>query len=225
MSAVLKRAAGVAFDRYRALSLRERALVALTVLAVTWVLWSATVGGFLDASAQRLEHTVGALEQSLREALAERAELEAARSADPNLALARERDRLDAQLREMDASLGDLLDRFVEPQRMPSLLEDVIRHHKGLSLTRIESLPVEPLDISAPVAEGEQAVPVWIYRHPLRLEFEGRYFEVMAYLAELEQGPWRFGWRQLDYEVRDHPVARVTLEIETLSREKNWIGV
>ena len=64
-----------------------------------------------------------------------------------------------------------------------------------------------------------------VYKHPLRLEFEGDYFEVQAYLAELESSDWDFGWRRLDYVVTDHPVAEVTLEIETLSQQKSWIGV
>jgi MSHA biogenesis protein MshJ len=81
------------------------------------------------------------------------------------------------------------------------------------------------MDVSGPAREGEKPAPVWIYRHPLRLEFEGAYFDVLAYLAELERGPWEFGWRQLNYQVREYPVAEVTLEIETLSREKSSIGV
>jgi MSHA biogenesis protein MshJ len=225
MSGIVRRVTSLLLERFRAFSLRERALIAVTGLAVTWGSWAATVGGYLDASERRVEGSVSAVEQRLQAALAESSRLHVARSADPNEALLLERKRLDARLGEMSASLGDLLDRFVDPQRMPALLEDVIRQHRNLTLTRIESLPVEPLDVSAPAEDGEQAVPVWIYRHPLQLEFEGRYFDVMAYLAELEQGPWRFGWRQLDYQVRDYPVARVTLEIETLSREKNWIGV
>ena len=118
---------------------------------------------------------------------------------------------------------------------MPVLLEDLIRHHRGLKLKRILSLPVETIVVGAPANDSEVAADTLeddrkaelprVYKHPLRLEFEGDYFEVQAYLAELESSDWDFGWRRLEYVVTDHPVAEVTLEIETLSQQKSWIGV
>ena len=212
-------------DRYRSLSLRERGLIAVTLLAATWGLWAVTLGDYLTAVEQRMAGSVDGVEQRLKSALAERARLQAALARDPDDALLAERERLDAELREMNAALGDLLERFVEPERMPALLEDVIARHRGLTLTRLESLPAEPLDVAGRRADGTAAEPLWIYRHPMVMEFEGGYFDVLAYLDELERGPWRFGWRALRYQVDDHPVARVTLEIETLSRERSWIGV
>lgn len=206
------------YGRYQSFSLRERVLVGLALLAVTWMVWEATLGGFLADALDRTSRSVDGIYANIETAAAERSRLQVAKSGDPNARLTRERTRLDAELQRLNQSLGSVLDRFVEPNHMPALLEDVIRHYKGLKLTRIESLPAEPMELA-----GE--APVRIYRHPLRLHLEGRYFDVMAYLAELEQGPWAFGWRQLDYQVKRYPVAVVTLEIETLSREKNWIGV
>lgn len=214
-----------ALERYQACSFRERALIALAVMALTWFAWAATLGGYLDTFQQQMNSAVAAVNQRIQSALVEHSRLETAKASDPNARLIAERERLDQELARVSESLGSLLDRFVDPEKMPSLLEDVIRHHEGLTVTRIESLPAEPMDVSGPAEDGKKPMPVWIYRHPLRLELEGSYFQVMAYLAELEAGPWEFGWRRLDYEVRDYPVARVTLEIETLSRERSWIGV
>ena len=212
------------YGRYQAFTLRERVLVTLAMLAVTWMAWNATLGGFLSTAHERTSRSVDGIYSRIEAAAAERSKLQAAKASDPNQRLSRERDRLSEELWRLNESIGTVLERFVEPEHMPALLEDVIRHHKGLTLKRMESLPVEPMELSGgPGSQTEQ--PVRIYRHPLRLRFEGRYFDVMAYLAELEQGPWEFGWRQLDYQVNDYPVATVTLEIETLSREKNWIGV
>jgi MSHA biogenesis protein MshJ len=212
-------------ERYRALSLRERGLVAVTLLAATWGIWAVTLGDYLTTAERRMAGSVDGVEQRLRNALAERARLQAALARDPDQALLAERERLDSALREMNAALGGLLERFVEPERMPALLEDVIVRHRGLKLTRLEGLPAEPLDVAGEREDGQAAEPLWIYRHPMVMEFEGEYFDVLAYLDELERGPWRFGWRELRYEVEDYPLARVTLELETLSRERNWLGV
>jgi len=224
MSALAKRIAPLV-ERYRGRSLRERALIAATLAAATWMLWAATLDGLLERSEARVSGALNSTEQRIAGALAEHSRLQAALAGNPDERLLRERERLDAELQKMNASLGNLLRRFVDPERMPALLEDVIRRHEGLTLRRIESLPAEPLNVAETPPGAEPVEPLWIYRHPLRLEFEGAYFEVLAYLDELERGPWQFGWRELRYEVHEHPIARVTLEIETLSREKNWIGV
>lgn len=213
------------YDRYQGFSLRERVLVSLSVMAVTWFVWAATLGGYLDTFQQEMDKAVAAFNQRIQSAATEQSRLQNQKASNPNALLQAERERLNAQLDHMSESLGTLLDRFVDPKKMPSLLEDVIKHHGGLTLVRMESLPAEAMDVSPPPAEGKQRSPVWIYRHPLRMEFKGAYFDVMAYLAELERGPWEFGWRRLDYEVTDYPMATITLEIETLSREKSWIGV
>lgn len=209
-------------DRYGELSLRERILVALTLVALTWLGWAFTLGDGLGATRARLAGAVVALENRIGDARAEQERLESGAASDPDAGLRRERQRLGQQIDELDARLGSTLDRFVDPERMPALLEDVIRHHDRLALTRMESLPAEPMEL---VPDGGDAATVRVYRHPLRLTLEGSYFDVMAYLAELETGPWELGWRRLDYAVSRYPTARVTLEIETLSRERSWIGV
>ena len=214
------------YERYQGFNFRERVLIALAVLSLTWMIWEATLGGFLAESQANISRQVNVMYDKLQVAVQEQSALQTALTRDPNQRLAAERDRLDSELRNLNASIGSVLDRFVTPDRMPSLLEDVLRQHQGLKLKRMISLPVEPVRLSDPNADQEeQAASPLIFRHPLRMEFEGNYFEVLAYLNELEQGPWEFGWRQLNYTVSEYPLAEVTIEIETLSREKSWIGV
>jgi MSHA biogenesis protein MshJ len=190
-----------------------------------------TLGDWLDTRRQQAASAVSSVDQHLRAAQTEAARLEQLGVTDPNARLLRERERLDARLQAMDVSLGSLLNRFIDPQTMPALLEDMVRAHGGLKLVRVQSLPAQPLDMgdeqrrSEQQQRSEQEMPLQIFRHPLRLEFEGGYFDVLGYLSELERGPWELGWRSLTYEVADYPTARITLEVETLSRDKNWIGV
>lgn len=210
---------------YQGLSLRERAMVGLSILAATWMIWSLTLGSFLDESKSRISRDVNAAYAQLQQAVAEQSRLQAEKSRDPNALLQTQRSTLGVELENLNENLAEALERFVAPERMPELLKDVIRHHDGLQLKRIASLPVEPIVVE-PAQDADQDAPsAVIYRHPLRLEFEGNYFEVLAYLSELEAGDWKFGWRNLSYVVEDYPIAVVTLEIETLSRNRSWIGV
>jgi MSHA biogenesis protein MshJ len=103
---------------------------------------------------------------------------------------------------------------------MPVLLEDVVAHHHGVTLQRVANKPVEPVRVKA---DGD-AVP-GLYRHAMRVELRGSYFAVRDYLKELEAAPWRFSWRSLNYHVERFPDAVVVLEVETMSREKTWLGV
>ncbi|MCZ6643687.1 MAG: hypothetical protein O7F71_19095 [Gammaproteobacteria bacterium] len=207
---------------YNELLLRERMLLMFAVLTVTWVGWNATLGGFLEESKIRISRDITSLRSQLQAEVVEQRRLDAARNNDPNKRLVSERRLLDSEFDELNEKLSLVLERFVEPERMPALLEDVIQHHQGLRLKRIVSLPVELVRLSN--STGEKTA-IQIYRHPLELRFEGNYFEMMAYLEELEASQWEFGWRRLEYRVAEYPTAVVVIEIETLSREESWIGV
>ncbi len=69
------------------------------------------------------------------------------------------------------------------------------------------------------------AAQVTIYRHPVEIEVVGGYLDVMAYLSALEAAEWKFSWRRFEYVVDQYPNAQVLIELETLSREKEWLGV
>ncbi len=207
---------------YNELLLRERLLLMFAVLSITWMVWSATLGGFLEESKIRISRDIDGLRSQLQAEVVEQRRLEAARNNDPNKRLTSERTLLDSEFAELNEKLSLVLERFVEPERMPALLEDVIQHHQGLRLKRIVSLPVEPVRLSN--SAGDETA-IQIYRHPIELRFEGNYFEMMAYLEELEASQWAFGWRRFEYRVDEYPTAVVILEIETLSREESWIGV
>ncbi|MDZ7670264.1 MAG: hypothetical protein U5Q16_12895 [Gammaproteobacteria bacterium] len=224
----LQHYAANAAQRYQGLGLRERILVAAALLAVTWAVWSFAAGQPLGAYRQAQADAVALLEQRVQAARAEAERLQAAGGEDPDARLLRERERLEQRLQAMNLSLGTLLNRFVDPQTMPALVEDMIRGHEGVKLLRMQSLPAQAMELGLEpdaAVSLEQDAPQQIFRHPLQLEFEGSYFNVVSYLRELESGPWGLGWRSLRYEVHDYPRARVILQVETLSRDKSWIGV
>ena len=64
-----------------------------------------------------------------------------------------------------------------------------------------------------------------LYRHTLRIEFEGDYLATLRYLQAIEGLSRRLFWVGFEFEVRRYPKARVVLTVETLSLQKGWIGV
>ena len=226
-------------ERFTGFTLRERTLVTLGVLGCTWLLWQLTLGDAVLAQQVEVARTVEQLEVQLKNAAAEQQSLRLSRKADPNDALRAEQQTLKALLSELDSTLAGSLSRFVPPERMPAMLQDVLSAHPGLKLKLVKRLPsrsllptaeqdpeLVPADGAAPpAADSANAAQANLYLHPLRIEFEGRYFDVLAYLQSLEEGPWRFNWRLLDFETEAYPGGRAVIEIETLSRDPRWLGV
>ena len=74
-------------------------------------------------------------------------------------------------------------------------------------------------------SHGDSAAGVKIYRHGMRVEFKGRYFDIVKYLQSLEGLPWKVFWGEVSLETDEYPVSKVSLVIYTLSRYPGWIGV
>ncbi len=216
---------------FDARSLRERLLIGLTICVVTWAFWEISIGGAVTDSKAEVITDIDRLARDLEQQNFERDRLLELDRTPEREALRRQQERLNGLLVAQAEELDALLARFVPPEDVPALLEDVLKNHEGLKLVRLTSQPAEPVTITVEMEEGSDPdeaseVPqVEIYRHPVLLEFEGGYLDVLAYLESLEQVGWQFAWRRLEYAVAEYPDAQVLIELETLSREKEWLGV
>ncbi len=213
-SALVKAAA----DRFSALSLRERALVTLSIIAVIWLAWDWGIGQSQRRDLDEGSRELASLETQTSAEINVQNALRAAQKDEPNAALHAERESLEAEVAMLDARLEATVGRFVPPTQVPKMIESVVERHRGVSLIRVKSLPAEAVRVH------EDSPPV-LFRHPLQVELEGGYFEVKSYLEDLESSSWQFAWRSLEYVVTEHPRARVVFEIETLSPDRNWLGV
>lgn len=129
---------------------------------------------------------------------------------------------LQAQLRGLDNSVGQMNKRLVPPKEMAHLVEEVLRSHRELQLLKIESLPANPLtDKVASKELGEGT----IYKHGMRIQFRGGYGDIVRYLRELESLPWRMYWGEISLVSDQYPQSTVTLTLYTLSLDEAWIGV
>ncbi len=69
--------------------------------------------------------------------------------------------------------------------------------------------------------EGE----VLLYRHGVKIELLGSYWDIVRYLKKIEVMEWSFFWHMIDYEVLEYPTASVVLELHTLGYDKGWLGI
>jgi MSHA biogenesis protein MshJ len=209
-------------EQFDARSIRERLLIGLTVFALTWAVWIASIGGFVLDHRAEVVTNIDQLARDLQLQSDERQRLLRADSTPTHNALQQQQTFLQHAIVVQAEELDELLTRFIPPEEVPLLLEDVLRAHDGLKLLRLSSQPAEPVLFKV---NADKPAEIKIYRHPVQLEFEGGYLDVLAYLSELESSDWRLSWRKIEYAVGEYPKAQVLIEVETLSREQQWLGV
>ena len=206
-------AVGPIMKRFEALSLRERAMAVLAVLALLIAAWDSLFMSPLQARRIALEAEL-ASESSI-------GFNQNADASDPRqLSIARAGE-LQTQLQNIDAQLASSASGFVASGRMIEVLHDVLNHQGRLALVRIRNLPVTGL-IGSADAKAEPQAP---YVHSIEIVIDGEYVDIIEYLAALEALPWRFRWISLDLSTAGYPRNRVRIELSTLSLDSTWLGV
>jgi len=160
---------------------------------------------------------------------------------DPNAQKKREVEDLKSRLAQADKNLETLSTGLIASKKLPAALHDVLKSAGALQLTGMETLaPVRiqlniateqevidseqaPLSVFEPPEEDEYR-DVGVFKHSVVVALKGRYFDVVSYLAALEQLPWKIYWEGIDYKVDGFPEAEVKIEVYTLSTEQGVIG-
>lgn len=130
---------------------------------------------------------------------------------DPNVSKETQLLELKAQGQRLQEQIQSLNKKFVSPTLMANALSDLLKQNNQLTLIKLDTLPVEQQQL--------------LYQHGLVLHFSGNYLATLNYLKSLEAMPWNFIWDSIDYQVKDYPIAEITLRVHTLSLEKSWFDV
>ena len=202
-------------QRIAVLSQRERVLILLTGLVL---LGAAGIYGWLEGADTRLQQdrmALSAAERDLEIMELENLGKQARLKRDPNQGVRDQLAQVEADLARIDDELKAQTVDLIPAHEMPLVLEALLSRSANLHMLALSSL--EP----TPLMAGEQKVN--LYKHGIRLQLEGGYFDVYQYLKALEALPRHFDWKQFDYQVKAYPGAVVEMEIYTLSTSKEFI--
>jgi len=135
-----------------------------------------------------------------------------------------------AQQALLDQRIEDSVIAMIPPQMMTEVLEEVLAQDSELQLLGLENLPVTSIIEDDTDKSNEEKKPnkdekVGLYRHRFVLTLRGNYLSTVRYFEKLKALPWRFQWDSLNYEVTDYPNATIMLQVHTVSRSEDWIGV
>ncbi|WP_417683168.1 hypothetical protein [Pseudidiomarina aquimaris] len=138
-------------------------------------------------------------------------------SGDPLAPLKNKLSALEAQLSEVNTRLQSETN-YVSAADNRELLKALLSSAGALEVQSAQALPAERV-----YGDGEATAGA-IYKHRLQLVLRGTFNETFDYFKKLEQLPWSFYWQGLDYRVSEHPNAEITLEIYTLSLERDYVA-
>jgi len=118
-----------------------------------------------------------------------------------------------------------------------SVAEHEAKYKQALRLLRLHQKQVQIADreeLQGRVAEylerrekqdhGEDEMPQ-IYKHGILIELSGSYTATLQYLRMLENLQWKFYWEAMRFEIEDYPTAKISIVINTLSLNKDWVRV
>ena len=127
---------------------------------------------------------------------------------------------------ELSQQIRQLTGRYVGPEQMLGLLQDVLKQSHGVQLQQLSSKQPQPVQLPASGSVTTAAdSPPMLYRHVTELTFRGDYAHLQQFLQQLEALPWQLHWRQLDYQVLQHPQAELILQLETISEQADYLRI
>lgn len=204
-------------NRIDAMSLRERALIFVTLLVALYFLAVNALFGPLNIERDRLQQQLNQMRQETQ-ALELQVQSLAATGEDPEAVKRNKLEALRENLKVMDAELGRVTTGLVSPREMARLMEQMLLKNRGLQVIRVESVPATPLQ------EGAGGSTL-VYKHGMHVEVKGGYLDVLRYLKSLEALPWKVFWGKVSLKTEKYPDSRVSLVIYTLSTNEAWIGL
>lgn len=224
-------------DRVDALSLRERALIFLAIAIGLVVLVNLLLIEPLLARHKSLQQRIVQEEQEINAMRVQIQALAVAASSDPDAPFKRRLAQLRMQSEKTAETLEDIQSGLVPPQRIPALLQDLLRHNRSVSLVAMKTLPVQALGVPAvaavntapgdgagPDRAGQPATPVsTVYKHGVEITVQGSYLDLLRYLDGIESLPWQMFWGTAEVDGQNYPTVTLTLRLYTLSLDEAWL--
>jgi MSHA biogenesis protein MshJ len=208
-------------DMFNALSIRERILFGITLLAVLafswWHFFAAPVMAqieTLEAFNKRINDSNSSAQLSVDQI---KARLEAGVHKEKKEQLA----RLKQELITVEEQLQLQTSELVDPEEMFQLMTRLIYKESMLKLLSLKRRAVKPALEPTDGLENSDG----IYRHVLEVKFSGKYEDILAYLTALESLDWKLIWEEIKISSDKYPVFNVKVVISTLSTRQEWVGV
>jgi len=205
-------------ERINGLSLRERGLLFLAILAVIFLLWDLAVMRPIEsrrqatqAQLEQVRDRVDQLSSSIQTMIRER-------NRDPNAELTARANALEEQIEELKKRISQLHGGVSDPRNAIDVLATLLDERPGLRLVSLENMPPEPLLAGDPAGGGG------IFIHRVQLVVEADFGGVLEYMGLVERLPAGVYWESLELDVPEWPTNRVEMVLYSVALDDGWVG-
>jgi len=209
-------------QRFDTQSLRERGLIAFSLIAVIvfgwWNYYAApmlkktellqTENRRFGDEVEKTRALVGDIRQRIAAGVYQEKEFQLA-------SLGKQLDEIEDQLRVKTVEL-------IDPEKMFALMNQLIYRDSRLQLMSLKRREVTP---AIPSLNEEEAEEPGLYRHVLEIEFAGKYLDILKYMQTLELLDWKLLWDEIEIYSDANLKVTVKVAISTLSTRKEWVGI
>jgi MSHA biogenesis protein MshJ len=216
VKALIKRYA----ERIDAATLRERVMIFLACTLVLVFIANAALLEPLRAQQKRSAAETAQIQQELQAIQTQLAGMVQSAAKDPDELNRAKLAALREQLSQLGARVAQEQRRFTPPERMRSVLEEMLRRNKGLALLDLKTLPATVVGGKAPGAAASG-----VYRHGIEFTVAGNYLQLYEYLRTLEHLPTQLYWARAELSTTEHPVLTLKLTAYTVSFDPAWLIV
>lgn len=215
-------------DKFLKVSAREQYLIVLTGIAVIiFLLYNVVLGSTLDELLSTTKKNKNLTFEN-KTLIQTKSTFEQALKRDPNSAINAEIEQYNKKLALVDKELLALSSGLIDPVQMRLALLELLSVEKGVALQSFELLDVEKISlpsIAGDVAKNQRESDFVLYKHGIRLELTGEYFQLKEYLSKLEKLKWRFFWQEFNYKLTVYPEGALGVTMYSLSSQREFIGV
>lgn len=211
-------------DKYLTLTQRERVILAFAMVFLSGYLLfvSLVEPAMLDLrkSKQKLSQRSTEL-QTLRTQINE---IKTALKQDPNERIKQDIKTLRESLTSVSELLENVLTDYVSPELMAKELTALLSTSTEVRVVGVSTSKPERIEVKVPIKEGQENTDIpEYYRHKFNVVVEGQYFSLMALVQKILKQNRQFTVQDLDYQVLEHPSAKMSLELVTVSDSRNVI--
>lgn len=141
---------------------------------------------------------------------------------------------LERRLAAIEQTLARKQRDFVGPERLQTLLRDLLGSGRAVKLESLRVLPGVAVEDTAPptqkpaaqkppAAAQTPAAPA-LHRHGVEVVLRGSYFDLVQYLDELEKLPARLLWGRVELQADPYPEVKLTVTVYTLTPQRSLLG-
>jgi MSHA biogenesis protein MshJ len=237
--------------RIDAMTLRERVIVFAMVALILVTLVNTLVLDPLHAKRQQLSQRIKTDQLQVAALQSEIQQKVRAQSVDPDSATKARLEQAKQKLLQLQGDLQGMQKGLVSPDKMSSLLQDILRQNNRLRLLSAKTLSassvgesiknekIQAMELAVPLAmaggkdedqrkaqgSSEKTVADSIYRHGVEIVLQGAYLDLLDYVAQLETMPWQLYWGSAKLDATDFSKVTLTLTLYTLSLDKQWLNI